>query len=412
MSQLWTYDRLGFVHIELSSHCNAACPNCPRFYAHTETVRPDLELASITFEQFTTWFPLDLIKRIQRWVFCGTNGDPMMAKDVYEILEYIVENSNASIQLNTNGGTRNAEFYTKLGKLFNRKNLFQFGEGPHRHVIFSVDGLEDTNHIYRRNVKWDVVWNNMKAYGATGAQSQWDYLIFKHNEHQLAEAERLSKEIGITVFAPKRALGFEGRNPGEYKNMSVRDKEGNFLYWIEPPSPEYQNVKGPLVFKEESTEKYTTPDKKISKEEKIEFMLYNANKMKFKFNEHNKNKTVHCKSIDKSKKMEIYVDATGNVMPCCYVGTWFNANYTNPEAIQLQKSIYDWGLDKINLHNNSLESILNSEYLDSTFKDRWHDAPESNRMNYCFETCGIQDNYKDTPVDRIYLMNDDKRKVK
>jgi len=397
MSSLWSYEKLGHIHIELSSLCNAACPNCPRYWMHTEVVQPELELTSITFEQFTTWFPLETIKKIKRWLFCGTNGDPMMAKDVYEILEYIVTNTDADIQLNTNGGTRSIEFWTKLGKLFASKKRGL------RYIIFSVDGLEDTNHIYRRNVKWDAVWNNMKAYASTGAHSQWDFLIFKHNEHQIKEAERLSKEIGITVFAPKRALGFEGRSPGEYKNMSVRDKEGNFLYWIEPPSPEFRNVQTQLIFKDETTNKYDVPKEKTTPEAKIEFMLYNADRHKdFKFPEHHKDKTVKCKSIEKSG-MEIYVDSTGNVMPCCYVGTWFNANYTNPEATQLQKTIYDWGYDKINLKNHSLKDILNSGYLDVTFRDKWHDAPESERMVYCFETCGVCNDSRNNPVDRIYI---------
>ena len=397
---LWNYEKLGHIHIELSSHCNAACPNCPRFWCHTEIVQPELELTSITFDQFRTWFPIETIKKIKRWIFCGTNGDPMMAKDVYEILEYIVNNSDASIQLNTNGGTRSTAFWTKLGNLFSSSHPDIL-----RYVIFSVDGLEDTNHIYRRNVKWSTVWNNMQAYAATGAQSQWDFLIFKHNEHQLAEAEELSKQIGISVFAPKRALGFETGVPGEHKNMIVRDKEGNFLYWIEPPSQEYRNVQAPLVFKDEATHKLETPKHKTTKEEKINFLMYNVDRHKdYTFPEHHKNKTIQCKSIERYG-MEIYVDSTGNVMPCCYVGTWFNANYSNPEAVQLQKSIYDWGHDKINLKTNPLKEILDSGYLDRTFRDKWESAPEAERMTYCFDICGLKNETRDNSVDRIYISN-------
>ena len=28
--------------------------------------------------------------------------------------------------------------------------------GKNGHVIFSLDGLKDTNHLYRQNVNWDI----------------------------------------------------------------------------------------------------------------------------------------------------------------------------------------------------------------------------------------------------------------
>ena len=31
-------------------------------------------------------------------------------------------------------------------------------------VIFSVDGLRDTNHLYRQGVNWDNVERNMQAF--------------------------------------------------------------------------------------------------------------------------------------------------------------------------------------------------------------------------------------------------------
>lgn len=395
----WNYEDLGYIHIELSNLCNAACPNCPRYWCHTEVVQPELDLSSISLEQFKSWFDVETVKKIKRWLICGTNGDPMMAKDVYEILEYICSNNdNSEIQINTNGGTRSEEFWTKLG------NLFAKTPDIRRFVIFSVDGLEDTNHIYRRNVKWDVVLRNMKAYASTGAKSQWDYLIFKHNEHQIEEAKKLANEIGIREFALKRALGFETRNPNEHKNLIVRDKEGNFLYWIEPPSPEYRNLQEPIKFLDQPNKKINPPTKKVTQEQKIEFLKYSMDRTlpDHKFPEFHKNKHIRCKSKE-PYGMEIYIDATGNVMPCCYVGTWFNASYSDPQALQLQKSVMDWGLEKVNLKNYSLKEILNSDYLEEAFAKKWETAPENERMTFCFEICGHLDDNRNNAVDRIYI---------
>ena len=45
---------------------------------------------------------------------------------------------------------------------------------------FSVDGLEETNHLYRQGVKWEHVERNMKAFINAGGRARWDYLIFQN----------------------------------------------------------------------------------------------------------------------------------------------------------------------------------------------------------------------------------------
>ena len=54
---------------------------------------------------------------------------------------------------------------------------------------------------------------NVKAYTQHGGNSDWEFLIFAHNEHQLEEAKTMSKEIGIRNFSPKIAHGLDdGKN--------------------------------------------------------------------------------------------------------------------------------------------------------------------------------------------------------
>ena len=36
-------------------------------------------------------------------------------------------------------------------------------------VVWGIDGLEDTTHLYRRNVKWDKLQENFRAY----IRAQW-----------------------------------------------------------------------------------------------------------------------------------------------------------------------------------------------------------------------------------------------
>ena len=385
---LWNYKDTYLVHVELSNRCNAACPLCPRYVNHSLKVNPELDLDSVSLESFKNWFPLDFVQKSKSWIFCGTNGDPMMAKDAYEILEYVIKNSKAKIQINTNGSIRDVKFWAKMGKLFAEPCENS------RYVVFSVDGLEDTNHIYRRNVKWDSVMKNMKSYVKSGGMAIWDFLIFKHNEHQLGEAEKLAKKIGAT-FSPKRPFGFETHEPDVYQDLMVYDEQGNFIYRIEPATEQFRLNKSVKKF-EISEDKIWLPNDKPTKEtiDKKWNDVINNNLKDLEFPERFKGKAVNCKSCHQAG-MEIYVDCKGNVMPCCFVGTMHNSNFQNNETLQIRKEINNYGKDKINLNNYSLVEILDSDYLDSVYANRWENAKsDKDKMVYCFSTCST-DHMKD-----------------
>ena len=76
------------------------------------------------------------------------------------------------------------------------KNTFDY-------VVFSIDGLEDTNHIYRKNVRWDKLIENAKSYIDSGGSAHWDMLVFDHNKHQVNECQLLANKLGFTWFRVK-----------------------------------------------------------------------------------------------------------------------------------------------------------------------------------------------------------------
>jgi len=225
---VWEYKDITTMHVELSSLCNAACGSCKRFVSHgSRQIVPELKQTYISFDSFKQFFPEEFCKNIKTWIFCGSYGDPITNPDLLEILEYIISNNDtAGIRLNTNAGIRDTNFWNSLGTLFSQQ--------LNRAVIFSVDGLEDTNHLYRRNVKWKNVMNAMETYCSTGATSEWDFLVFKHNEHQLDEVKELAEQLGITRLHFKTPMGFSMRQP-----MRMLDKNGNVEYLIRQ-SDEYK----------------------------------------------------------------------------------------------------------------------------------------------------------------------------
>ena len=198
---MWKYDDVTSVHVELSTLCNAACGSCIRFVEiGSRKIVPGLKQTYISLDDFKKFFPKEFSQRITNWTFCGSYGDPMTNPDVLKIITYVLDcNPHTHIQLNTNAGMKMPSFWTELGNLLVDRDAV---------VIFSVDGLEDTNHLYRRNVSWNKVISAMTAYLSTGARATWDYLVFKHNEHQIEDAKLLADELGI-VISFKSPIGFE-----------------------------------------------------------------------------------------------------------------------------------------------------------------------------------------------------------
>jgi hypothetical protein len=124
--------------------------------------------------------------------------------------------------MNTNGAIQNPVWWQSLGEIFHRQQDY---------VVFSIDGLEDTNHIYRKEVDWIKLISNAKAYISTGASAHWDMLVYQHNEHQVDACEKLSRDLGFTWFRAKiskrelpinfeRPLSWKPAYPGSVTDIS------------------------------------------------------------------------------------------------------------------------------------------------------------------------------------------------
>lgn len=380
----WTYENLKYLHIELTNHCNAACPMCPRFIRNSEIIDPTLILSQITLDKFKEFFPKEILQNIERVTFCGTHGDPMAAKDIIPIIRYLLEvNPEMGITANTNGGLRSTDFWIELGEVL--KNTVH-------EITFSIDGLEDTNHIYRRHVSWDKVINNATAFISQGGIAYWDFLIFKHNEHQIDQAKNLSQHMGFKKFFSKRALGFSTVN-GQNRPRDVYDKDGNFVYWLEPPFEErFINLNGELIdgYRE---------DKVI-----VEHMLNYRNNMTLddvdeKYEPY-LNKKINCKFLnrDSSNDTELYVNANGIVIPCCFMGSAVAGSFGAEHELQIRK-IFEEHKDRLDLNQIPLYDIINSGVLTELFVKKWElEKFSQGKPVFCSMTCG-----ENNHIDRIFV---------
>ena len=161
------------IKFEPTTLCNATCVQCERVNKKTGKTWDWLEGVSWTLEEFKSVFTLDVLKDISKWEMSGTFGDPIMCKDVFEIVEYILENSESNIRISTNGSMRTPEWWWNFGVM----------GGERLNVTFAIDGTTQEEHEKnRRGVKLSRVLENMSEFSSTKAFTSAFIVQFKHTD--------------------------------------------------------------------------------------------------------------------------------------------------------------------------------------------------------------------------------------
>jgi MoaA/NifB/PqqE/SkfB family radical SAM enzyme len=210
------------LQIELSTLCNALCLGCVRTDTRNfNSAKPFIPKGKYIDPQII----IDLLQskngqRIQKLDFCGNIDEPFVYPKLKTLLEQIHDiRPELFVSLHTNGGVAKPKLYREVSELlvnFDRRS----------NIRFSIDGLEDTNHIYRQNVQWPKVMENLRESIEGGANIIWQFLIFPWNEHQGEEAQALAKEMGCKEFwiRPDRSeasyLGLEKINQRKIKDRN------------------------------------------------------------------------------------------------------------------------------------------------------------------------------------------------
>jgi MoaA/NifB/PqqE/SkfB family radical SAM enzyme len=218
---MFNFNELKSVHLEITSRCQAKCPMCSR-NIHGGIPNTQGFLVDWTLDEFKKICNEELITQIKKFVFTGGFGDPMVNNDFINMCQYTVDiNPEIDILAHTNGGLRKEEWWQELAKSMPKKHA----------VTFALDGLEDTHHLYRIGTTYEKVIRNAKAFINAGGRADWQFIRFKHNEHQVEEAIKRAKDLGFVSFTLRETTRFTGN-----EKFEVYDNTGKITHYLEIPT--------------------------------------------------------------------------------------------------------------------------------------------------------------------------------
>jgi MoaA/NifB/PqqE/SkfB family radical SAM enzyme len=357
---MYKYEEVKVVHLEVTQRCQAACPMCDR-NENGGVDNRHLTDADLSLDDCKKIFQPDFIQQLDTMYMCGNLGDPIMAKDTLAIFEYFrAINPQMWLSMNTNGGAQPVSWWQQLAKVL----------GRHGTVIFSVDGLADTNHIYRQNVIWANIERNMKAFIAAGGRARWDFIVFAHNEHQIDTAKALASEWGVERFQLKKSGRFFTVGDTVKTAHQSQNRRGQATALIQQPTQiENQNM---ALLKQAEIEKTYGSMRSY----------YDSCK-------------INCKV---AAERSIFITAEGLLMPCCWTaGRMYKWWQLNPKVEQIWDHIdAAGGKDRINVIVNTLKEVMAGPLLPG-IESSWNKPSLSEgKLGVCAMKCGTEfDQFKE-----------------
>lgn len=344
------YSHINHLHIEPTTACDAACPQCARNWWGSD-ITPQ--------EMYSGEFQPEWIKRFKPFNFekitiNGNYGDICGHSDPLRLLNAIkAEWPRVSLQINSAGYGLTPDQWREIGF------LGWIGKGclPVQ-VEFGIDGVDQETHSkYRRGTQLDRVLENAAAFMEGGGQATWVMTEFEHNKHQVDEARYLAETMGFEGFILRPSMRHQDNMPSP-----VVDNDANIIDWIGPPrdsNPAFDRSRGG-----------------IQRNLKIAHAK----------NSHTVSRTdvsvQYATAVNCWAKMEksIYVDAAGLLYPCGWLGkpiTWKNVCEATHVPLGFNKT-----------DENSPVSILQHE-----FWKKLHNSTTDNSLSVCQRNCGLKSKF-------------------
>ena len=326
------------IEFNITNLCNAKCPLCVRTIMIDDnnngrgtpfikkSIEPELyESIAVGLGEHS--------KNIEA-SFCGTTGDAINHPDIDEIID-ISQKYYKKLWIESNASVKSEDWWRQLGNKRVR-------------MRFAIDGLSDTNGLYRINTNYEKIMANAQAFLDAGGLASWKFIIFDHNEHQVEEARELAKRMGFKNFVAVPSIRFRKNEikvkPDMYRARinQVNDEIKKQGFVIKPSTKVNSSV----------VEQYKKNDATLKSEQDVE---------------------ISCRT---SKEGYLFVDHWGKLWPCCYWGASDEIKDTKwNQWYNKWQGMYGEDFNQLSIHNNirdMLEHDLFKRWLPDSF-DQKHD---------------------------------------
>ena len=207
--------------IDICNVCNLRCPLCP-----TGNLTIARRQAMLSLDQFKVIF--DKIREYALVVSLYNHGEPLLNPDVFSIIEHIHRNRVG----------------TNISSNFNWPqpvDVNDFIRSGLDYVTVSLDGVSQASYEQYR-VRGDIneVFDNLKrllsakrALKSRMPFVEWQFIVFKHNEHEVDAARALASQLGVDLM---RFIS-PGVPPEDMHSLQLQEQwmPTNRLYWERNP---------------------------------------------------------------------------------------------------------------------------------------------------------------------------------
>lgn len=348
-----------WLQVEISSVCQAGCLDCNRQrpidgYENTD-LRNDIEwvLNQHLRQHSDLYDPQAWHQHIGQWPsltyvqFCGNMGDPMAHPCIADCVQSVLDHHpQCVIDISTNGALGRLDQWDRLAKM-------------NCSVTFAVDGLDDTNHIYRRGVEWSRVKLRMERFIQQGGTAWWQWINFPWNKHQQQQARQLAEQWGFQSFAVSNRF-----TPTQtFDNQIINNHS-------KPVSKQYHRPP-----------RYSESELKQQQHDQVVALWQQYDQIQPRCVNQDDSKPYHHPSI--------HINSDGTVWPCCYMA---NVPFHVKQHTQwwYQQSVKDLPNNWNSLFHHTIDEIVGSEWWQHRLPQSWHrqHSESHTASSICLIHCG------------------------
>lgn len=178
-----------FMVLDTTSFCNLECNCCPtgrKLNTRTKTTMSLEQISKI----------LNFFGKYLKEIILFNWGEPLLNPNIIDVIKTIKKHDiflSISSNLNVDLTEQKADELINSGIDY---------------FICSIDGItQKTYETYRKKGNFNKAFDNLKLlinskkkFKTDAPIIEWQFLVFKHNEHEIEQAEKIAKEIDVDKF--------------------------------------------------------------------------------------------------------------------------------------------------------------------------------------------------------------------